>query len=34
MRDGGDDLKDTGSRLSGEDDWRIGTDYTKNKGIT
>jgi hypothetical protein len=29
MRDGGDNLKDAGPRLSGEDDWRIGTDYIK-----
>jgi hypothetical protein len=27
MRDGGDNLKDAGPRLSEKDDWRIGTDY-------
>jgi hypothetical protein len=27
MKDGGDNY--VGQRLTGEDDWRIGTDYTK-----
>jgi hypothetical protein len=31
MWDGGDNLKDEGPRLSGEEDWRIGTGYIKNK---
>ena len=29
MKDGGDNLRHVGQRLTGEDDWRIGTDYTK-----
>jgi hypothetical protein len=29
MRDGGNNLRDAGPRLFGEDDWRIGTNYTQ-----
>jgi hypothetical protein len=29
MRDGGDNSKDAGPNLFGENDWRIGTGYTK-----